>query len=323
MKRLKRTTQQLAATTLALGLALPASAQIVDVEAGGTRVQVGGGAGVQVDTPGGTQVDAPAVHVNATANARQLSSTAMVDWLLIDQQSIQQLAQFGLTRSKSPEVRQLAEAVARDHAALAERLQQLRVAGVHVDGAASLSPDAVQRAEVNAERRQTIRDQREETRDAIRDRREQIGDARRAADGVIRPIERLADRVEDGVERVAEGAQNAAEATREAIDANLGDDRVARQSRMQVATPAAVQLHREIVAQTARIARTDLEQRDGYEFNAAFVGMMEAAHLQQQATFEVMTQHADGELRTVLEDALTTIKQHRQQAGQVMANLKP
>lgn len=323
MKRLKRTTKQLAATTLALGLALPASAQIVDVEAGGTRVQVGGGAGVQVDTPSRTEVDAPAVHVNATANDRQLSSNVMVDWLLIDQQSIQQLAQFGLTRSKTPEVRQLAETVARDHAALAERLQQLAAAQPHAAGAANVSPDAVHRAEVNAERRQTIRDQREESRDAIRDRREQIGDARRAADGVVRPIERLADRVEDGVERVAEGAQNAAEATREAIDANLGDDRVARQPRMQPATSGTVQLHREIVAQTARIARTDLEQRDGYEFNAAFVGMMEAAHLQQQATFEVMAQHADGELRTVLQDALATIKQHRQAAGQVMQNLKP
>lgn len=323
MKRLKRTTRNLAATTLALGLALPASAQVVDVEAGGTRVQVGGGAGVQVDTQDGTAVDVPAVNGNATAHDSRLSSKAMVDWLLIDQQSIQQLAQFGLTRSKTPEVRQLAETVARDHAALTQRLQQFAAAQPHATGAANISPDAVHRAEVNAERRQTIRDQREETRDAIRDRREQIGDARRAADGVVRPIERLADRVEDGVERVAEGAQNAAEATREAIDANLGDDRVARRTRMQPAANGAVQLHREIVAQTARIARTDLEQRDGYEFNAAFVGMLEAAHLQQQATLEVMAKRADGELHAVLEDALTTIKQHRQSAGQVMQNLKP
>ncbi|WP_148080432.1 hypothetical protein [Roseimaritima ulvae] len=322
---MKRIAKQLAASTLALGMALPASAQIVDVEAGGTRVQVGGGAGVQVDTPDTAVQTEADVRVEGRRGSSRLSSKAMVDWLLTDQQSIQQLAQFGLTRSKAPEVRQLAEMVARDHAALAQRLQQLSTDRTQGEVDVDVSGQAVERAEANAERRQAIRDRREEARHAAREQREQIGDARRAADGVVRPIERLADRVEDGVERVAEGAQNAAEATREAIDANLGDDRVARRPRADRMHPqaAAVQLHRQIVAQTARIARSDLERRDGYEFNAAFVGMLEAAHLQQQATLEVMTQHADGELHAVLEDALTTIKQHRQSAGQVMQNLKP
>ncbi|WP_153556542.1 DUF4142 domain-containing protein [Roseimaritima sediminicola] len=334
---MKRLLTCASAALLGGALALPAMGQGVEVEADGTRVEVGGEAGVQVQSdqprrrplapgqrltpnrPDRADVD---VQVRGDAGAAvrpgQPSRHVLVGWLLSDQQATQQLARYGLQHSKTPEVRQLAETVLRDHERLIEQLQ------AHRDrrpGTVSRSTDpTVARAEANAERRQEVRDEREEVREEIRETREARRDARRAADGVVRPLERLGDRIEDGVERIAEAGQNAAEATREAVDANLGDD-ARRRGRIAPPDAAAVRLHQQIVRRTAELARQDLDRRQGREFDAAWVGMLEAAHLQQQAALEVAIDHADPELRQVLQDGLATIKQHRQAASRTMENL--
>ncbi|MEZ6089284.1 MAG: hypothetical protein R3C05_14875 [Pirellulaceae bacterium] len=244
---------------------------------------------VQVDTPQvQIEVDRQRVQVNRDrdrprgVDGEEMRDRQIARWLITDQKNIVDLAGFGLQRTKTPEVRELAETIIRDHRRLTNQLAS------HFGKGADTAPDR-------------------------RDRTRRTDDDR---DDARRPLENLADRVEEGVERITDRAERAVNNAREAVRRELNDDdRPARGL-------AWVNIHRDIADKAAEIAQRDLEKYQGYEFDGAFVGMMTAAHLQQEATLQVLSEHASSDMSELLDAALATIQAHRQRAEQVMGTIK-
>lgn len=297
---LRKTLAWSCSAVLVGSLTVPAtSAQEVEVQAGDTAVQVDrNGAQLQ------TRPNQPATEPNRQRPNRQpLRPGANMDrqiaqWLIVDQQNIINLAQYGLQKSQTPQVRELAETIIREHETFASKLRD-----GSGEGATTARP-------IDSE--DTTRgDQREERREATREaRRDEVRDQ----DGQRRPIENLGDRLEDGVERLTDRAERVAGEARQGLDRAVDGDRPTRGARW-------VDIHREIGQKVEEVVRQDLDQREGYEFEAAFVGMLVASHLQQEATLAVLSTRVSGDLAQTLEQAQASVKQHRAQAEQVMGQL--
>ncbi|MCO8125337.1 DUF4142 domain-containing protein [Stieleria sp. TO1_6] len=308
--------------TLVSFTSLPA--QDVQIQAGQTEVQVDGRPSATSDPAAvdGSRIGRRGAIVDGSANAKLMSKQGSMDrqiasWLIVDQQSMVDLAKFGLQQSKTPEVRSLAETVIRDHQAFADKLTML--ANQEQAQPVTRNPATRNNAPIETDTRQRVADARrqlDEQREAINEQRR---DAIRDRDGVRGPLENLADRLEDGVERITDRAEIAINNTRNAVDETLSDDTIAVYAGNR--SPW-VSIHHDISARLATTARQDLESRSGYEFDAALVGMLVAAHLQQEATLDVLSSRASGQLQQTLQQAASTVKQHRQHAEQVMASIK-
>jgi predicted outer membrane protein len=130
---------------------------------------------------------------------------------------------------------------------------------------------------------------------------------RRVRDTTRRPLERLADRIDERVEERAEG----------------GGPRIAQGRGLLARGPSPwIEIHQEISNQLAEKARKDLEQRQGREFEGAFLGMIVAAHLNEEATLSVLSQRAEGDLKNALENALESAREHREEAEKVMDKVR-
>lgn len=282
------------ATTLSALLSTPAFCQDVSVDVNDGQTQV--------------RAERQRVDVRRDRDARRprdaanRSNQQIAKWVVVDQKHIVDLAEYGLQRTKTPEVRELAETIVREHQQLADRLS------------AMVNADTIPRESRSAD--EITRDQ-EQRSGAAEDTVAGSREARRNRDDRRRPLENLGDRLEEGVERVADRTERAIENTREAIRRELNDDQPMRGS------VAWVDIHRDIAGEVAKTAQRDLEKVHGYEFDASFVGMLSAAHIQQEATLAVLSNRASGDLASTLEEALQTIRQHKQHADRVMQTIKP
>lgn len=307
MKSVVNLTNVFSAAILSGTLAIPAFAQDVDIQAGGTNVDVGS-RGVDVDVAGRDDrvIARPPSIVADLDNALNSQIAA---WVSTDQNSIVELAQFGLTRTQTPAVKELALMIVREHQQLAEQLSSVSPPNVSVD------------TEAKIERRQEERAGREAAEQAQVATTEARRDELRNRDGVRTPLENFGDRIENRVQQLADRAERAAGATRDAIDRSTVSE--AELSGYRLSQSPWLQIHREITSELDQSARKDLEQYQGYQFDASFIGMLIASHLQQEATLKVLSQHASGELAATLQASLEKISQHRQQAEKVMDSIKP
>ncbi|KAA5542604.1 DUF4142 domain-containing protein [Roseiconus nitratireducens] len=284
------------AIAMTCGLSPSASGQDVDVATPRGQVEVEdeglGGEDVEVRV----QSDRRRGTDRARAMNASLSNRQLANWLLVDQRQIVDLAKYGLDRSKSPEVRQLAETVIQDHQDFSKQLRQVNAGDRNDDQAADESDQ-----------------RRDRRRNLLRNRGE--ADGREGRDA----LEGIADRIESGVDRLANRAERVVEETRDAVERNVAD---VRRRPGGAAAAGWLAIHRDISQRWSQAVRNDLENRDGYEFDAAFVGVLVAAHLKEQAVLEVLRDHADGDLKSTLDQALATTMQHRQSAEQVMQSIK-
>lgn len=288
-------------------IAMPAFGQDVDIQAGGTDVEVGSnGVDVDVDARNDRTIARPPrieAELNNTLNMQ------IASWAAGDQQSIVELAQYGLSRTQTPAVKELATTIIQEHQQLADQLGRVSESDVSRDAGANLR----NRQETRAQR-EAAEQAREATTEA---RRDEI----RNSDGVRTPLENFGDRIENRVQQLADRAERAAGATRDAIDRNpVSEDEL---SGYRLSQSPWLQIHREITSELDQSARAELEQYQGYQFDASFIGMLIAAHLQQEATLKVLSQHASGELAATLKTSLGKIHQHREQAEMVMNAIKP
>lgn len=287
--------------------AMPAFGQDVEIQAGGTNVEVGSnGVDVDVDASNDRTIARPP---SIDAELDNTLNMQIASWAVDDQKSIVELAQFGLSRTQTNAVKELATTIAREHQQLVEQLGSFSQADVSID------------AEANIQRRQESRARREATQQAQEATTEARRDDIRNSDGVRTPLENFGDRIENRVQQLADRAERAAGATRDVIDRNTVTE--AELSGYGLSQSPWLQIHREITSELDQSARAELEQYQGYQFDASFIGMMIAAHLQQEATLKVLSQHASGELAETLQTSLEKIRQHREQAENVMDAIKP
>ncbi len=286
-----------------------ALAQVVDVQAGGTAVQVDRTDG-QAAAPRDSQV---IQNDRQRPRSGENMERQIADWLMVDQQQMVNLAKFGMQKTQSPKVRELAQTIVSDHEAFARKLAD----------AGSRGSDARRSADASDEPRDPSREAARDARrtaDPDSDQGQGQGqDQDQERSGERRPLENLGARLDEGVERLADRAERVVGDAREGLGRAVDGERPNRSPRGL----RWVEIHREIAQKLEDAARQDLEKRQGYEFDAAFVGMLVAAHLQQEATLDVLSSRATGDLAETLNQALASVKQHRQAAEQVMGQIKP
>ncbi|MCM2369249.1 DUF4142 domain-containing protein [Aporhodopirellula aestuarii] len=289
------------AAPLSLALLAPVSAQGVNVQVGQADVGLNReGASVEVD------VDEVRLGSPGRSYADRMNQQ-IASWLLADQEALLDLTRYGLERSRDEHVRRIAQAMIRDHERIVDQLSP--IAAWRTRPSWSRTSEEIER---DQQRRLEVADEARE------DRREIVRDARRDGDGVRRPLENIVDRIEDGVERVADRTEQAVENTRDTIDRELRPKERPRSRGVPW-----IAIHREVVDAVTETARQDLKERTGYEFEASFVGMLVASHIQQEATLKTLRSRATGELSETIEDVLAIVRQHRNEANRVMEVIQP
>ena len=262
--------------------------------------------------------------------ARSMDSQ-IAQWLLADQRNIRDLAKFGLGRTKTPAVRQHAETIINDHSKVISLLEQVIQSNAQTsvtqpaNQPAGVDPRVVDNVEQRTDRRQARREFRDDQIDANRDVAEARADRVRAADGVRTPAENAVDRVEDGVQRAADGLRNLARNAGDEVDRVVENaaefaEPTRRDNSNQIAPWVSV--HQQIANKVANNARLGLERRSGMQFDQAFLGMIAAAHLEEESTLEVLSQRASPDLRKILDVALQDAAQHGQKAEAIMTQLE-
>ncbi|QDU80010.1 hypothetical protein Pla110_17320 [Polystyrenella longa] len=287
------------------------------------------------ETPTNTEVevDSNGVEVNVTdreqnrpvdrrSNADQTMNGEIADWLMVDQQFTLQIAEFGMQRTKTPEVQELLKTLLQDHQALSESLSQMTFTTPSERNQEGVRDTGLTRAEKRIERHQAKRELREDRNDG--------------------PVEKTAETIEEGVATILKGAERIAtndqpnqreRNDRINEDRPIREDDVTDQERVVVNRPEGpdsdmassrwIGVHQEINNQLIANAKKDLGARQGYEFDAALVGMLVGDHLEQAATLSVLEKHATGDLQKAIADASKIINQHRESAEQVMQSIVP
>lgn len=82
-----------------------------------------------------------------------------------------------------------------------------------------------------------------------------------------------------------------------------------------------IQIDRQIVDRRTEATRSELEQKQGAEFDKAFVGCAIGAHMHMNAALEVIGQQGEGKLSQLAQQAQPTVQQHLDHAKQLMQEL--
>lgn len=82
------------------------------------------------------------------------------------------------------------------------------------------------------------------------------------------------------------------------------------------------EVEKKATAECLRLTKECLEKAQGEEFDQAFLGMQVAAHISMQAKLKAAEEAASPELRQVISDSQTKVKEHREHAEQLMKDLK-
>ncbi|HUG70782.1 MAG TPA: DUF4142 domain-containing protein [Pirellulaceae bacterium] len=82
-----------------------------------------------------------------------------------------------------------------------------------------------------------------------------------------------------------------------------------------------VAIHREIGDKCLQSIKTELESKDGKEFDQCFMNLQAMSHTKMVASLEVLQKHVSPDLREVLKEGHDTTKQHLEKAKQLAKNL--
>jgi predicted outer membrane protein len=83
-----------------------------------------------------------------------------------------------------------------------------------------------------------------------------------------------------------------------------------------------VQIDRQITERCLQMARDELEQKSGAEFDKCYVGNAVGAHMKALAALEVISKQTQGKLAQVAQQAQPTVQQHLDHAKQLMKQLE-
>jgi putative membrane protein len=83
-----------------------------------------------------------------------------------------------------------------------------------------------------------------------------------------------------------------------------------------------VGLIEELGNQFLQTSRTELEKKQGAEFDKCFINQQIMSHMQAQQTLQVLSKHASPELRQALQEELKGIKTHLDEAKQIAMTLE-
>jgi predicted outer membrane protein len=82
-----------------------------------------------------------------------------------------------------------------------------------------------------------------------------------------------------------------------------------------------VAIHREIGERCLEAIKTELESKDGKEFDQCYMNLQAMSHTKMVASLEVLQNHVSSDLREVLSEGHATAKQHLAKAKELAKNL--
>lgn len=234
---------------------------------------------------------------DAFSGDRAQTNDALIAGILIpSNQEEVALAQFAKQRTQNEQVQQFADRMIEDHSQFVNQLRQF--SGM---AAGPAEPqDATNQQEGAIQRRYDARQR----------------------DGAAAPDPNRRPATDAGVQRQQQpvGGPDAAPATPRDATATQGQhDRTLAQ---QAGSVDVIQLHRQIGERCLAMSKEMLENKQGEEFDKAFVGMSIPAHVRMLASLEAVQDYASPELQRVLQQGVETTREHLQQAQQLMRQIE-
>ncbi|MCA9053101.1 MAG: DUF4142 domain-containing protein [Planctomycetaceae bacterium] len=225
------------------------------------------------------------------------------------------LSQRAQEHSQNPQVKQFAQKLINDHQALNQKLQQFATADhIDVTNATTAHGRTVGTADRNraapSTRGTTAADARSNAPDA---------DARNNRTDQNIPRQSNADRSNANSDPSQAGrratADSAVDATRhgsEGQHVSAGDSRLAQEL---------FALQQDAARQCVALIQQDLAQRQGEEFDQAYLGYEVGMHIGMLAKLKAAESHVSGEFQQVLQQAQQSVMQHKQQAEELMETI--
>ncbi len=87
-------------------------------------------------------------------------------------------------------------------------------------------------------------------------------------------------------------------------------------------TQQMLMLHQAVAQQCLQLTQQELEEKEGREFDMAYIGQQCVAHTQMLAKLQASEQFASGELRQMIGQMTQTVEQHRKMAKEIKESLK-
>ena len=273
----------------------------------------------------------------------QIDNRSLARFIAAENEALVRVSEFARQQAQSDEVKQFAEEMVQAHTKFSEQLSQ----------AAGSSPEAGERPRTG--RRSTTTEERT-TRQNIqgeepRDRdpadpnqpREEAADPNQPRDNAQGARERLREGAREVGAQVREGAQGLrdqvsgqeSDRDRSAVRERQTDtDRATTRTQTETETRTSgrnraemrggnpiLALHEQIKEQCAQSAIAALREKQGEEFDHAFMHLQVMAHMGMLDTLKIAQPQATGELQQVLQQGQQTTQQHLDEAKQLLAQL--
>lgn len=282
----------------------------------------GGGAGGSGSVGGGSAGGGQSSAMDRSAGGRSGSAgqgselnDAIAAQLLLGNEEEVVLAQFAQGRAQHQQVKEFAQMMMRDHQPAIQRLQGLspQLASVSLQGAGGgaggRSGAQGQGGHAGASGSQGGGS----ASGAGAGGSSQSGSSQ--AGGTTRGGSSQAPG--EGASSPAGDTSQTASGTSGAGGAGMSGSQAGGDSRQQM-----LALHRSIAEQCVAMTQRELSEKNGPEFDMAYIGQQLVAHTQMLAKLQAGQQFASGELRSFIQEAIPQVQMHRDHAKQIAEQLK-
>jgi len=205
-----------------------------------------------------------------------------------------ELSQIALQKAENPEVKQFAQKMVQDHQKMIQQLQPLAMQG----GASRSTPSSVLSSSSESRGRSTTTEGRTSDTTAL--------PGSSGASQTIPPSSTSST--------IPSADATAGTTTSETATATAGMGTGAVHQLMQI--------DRQINERALQMARDDLQQKSGAEFDKCYVGNAITAHVHALAALEVIGRQTQGTLAQVARQAQPDVQQHLDHAKQLMKQLE-
>jgi predicted outer membrane protein len=243
----------------------------------------------QVRTAQSSQTGQNSTQVQAGGQTQDVERY-LASCLLAKNQAEIELAQFAQQQAQNPEVQQFAQQMIQDHQQIVQQLQQV---------AGQQGGRTEQRTSTNTSQ--------------SRDASSQNGAQRQTDDTARLPGSSGAGQSES---RNALGSSTSLQTESQSRSLTaLGS------SQDRTAFEQLIQIDRQIVEREGQAVREELQQKQGAEFDKAFMGTAVHAHVHMLAALETIEQQGQGQLAQVVQQARPMVQQHLDHAKQLKQQL--
>ncbi|MFO0789728.1 MAG: DUF4142 domain-containing protein [Pirellulales bacterium] len=237
------------------------------------------------------------------AGASQESDKFFANCLLTHNQGEVELSEIAQQKAQNPEVKQFAQQMIKDHRQMIEQLQQ--VAGTQAGATHNRSSEASSSTSTNSNNDSSSAAPGAATGTESNNANRTSGDLP-GSSGASRTT------AQSGTAGSA-AATEAADSTRSLTATTAGDSG---------AVSHIGQIEQQIAQRCQQMAKDELQQKEGAEFDKCYIGNAVGAHMHAVAALEVIGKSSQGQLAQIAQAAQPTVQQHLDRAKELMKQLE-